>query len=222
MKRALRRSEYISNENMTHYDYNVKIILLGDYGVGKSTLMNYLGKQKEGSVRCCCARSNRNGYVEVEVNRNDKCILARLTDTGGQERYRSLTSSYYRGAHGCILMYDVTREETFHNIQNWSADLETYGPVQHVSSIMVGNKCMSPEREVTRQRGDKHAEHLELPYTEIDVVKNYNVIRLFEKLIDNIMEVASRKNSLALEIKPLSLRKDSKESLAPENSCCSC
>lgn len=81
-------------------------------------------------------------------------------DTAGQERYRTITTAYYRGAMGFILMYDITNEESFNAVQDWSTQIKTYS-WDNAQVLLVGNKCdMEDERVVSSERGRQLADHL--------------------------------------------------------------
>ncbi|XP_053121142.1 sperm axonemal maintenance protein CFAP97D1 isoform X3 [Hemicordylus capensis] len=82
----------------------------------------------------------------------DLPVQLAIWDTAGQERFRTLTPSYYRGAQGVILVYDVTRRETFLGLENWLRELEMYTR-EKVVKILVGNKIDKPDREVDRKEG---------------------------------------------------------------------
>uniref|UniRef100_A0A8C0ZEJ4 RAB18, member RAS oncogene family n=1 Tax=Cyanistes caeruleus TaxID=156563 RepID=A0A8C0ZEJ4_CYACU len=91
----------------------------------------------------------------ISVDGN-KAKLA-IWDTAGQERFRTLTPSYYRGAQGVILVYDVTRRDTFVKLDNWLNELETYCTRNDIVQMLVGNKIDKENREVDRNEGLKFA-----------------------------------------------------------------
>ncbi|KAL7985080.1 hypothetical protein Chor_003650, partial [Crotalus horridus] len=112
-------------------------------------------------------------------------------DTAGQERYRTITTAYYRGAMGFILMYDVTCEESFNTIQDWATQIKTYS-WDNAQVILVGNKCdMEDERIIPIEKGKHLADQLGFDYFEASAKENINVRQVFERLVDIICEKMS-------------------------------
>ncbi|XP_076435051.1 uncharacterized protein LOC143274932 [Babylonia areolata] len=193
------------------YDLAAKIIILGDYGVGKTSFLTTLAAVKDmGWCRCVAFKPNE--YVEMECTKNDKKILIRLMDTGGQERFRSMTSSYFRGAHGCLLMFNVTNEESFNNVINWYNDLGVYAPpdnISNISAIVVGNTNSADsdhERCVTAERAFRLAESLNLTYCETHVHNQQTVLCILTRLVNNVIMNRMRRQSLAITIMPPSVQ----------------
>ncbi|XP_040963177.1 GTP-binding protein YPTM2 isoform X2 [Gossypium hirsutum] len=102
------------------YDYLFKLLLIGDSGVGKS---------------CLLLRFADDSYLDSYIS----TIGVDFWDTAGQERFRTITSSYYRGAHGIIIVYDVTDQESFNNVNQWLNEISRYGS-ENVNKLLVGNK----------------------------------------------------------------------------------
>nr|CAD7443323.1 unnamed protein product [Timema bartmani] len=97
------------------------------------------------------------------------------SDTAGQERYRTITTAYYRGAMGFILMYDITNEESFNSVQDWVTQIKTYS-WDNAQVILVGNKCdMEDERVISFERGKQLAEQLGIEFFETSAKENINV-----------------------------------------------
>ena len=119
--------------------------------------------------------------------------LCLFQDTAGQERYRTITTAYYRGAMGFILMYDVTSEESFSSVHDWSVLLSNIQSFLNITSflrctqiktyswdnaqvILVGNKCdMEDERVISYERGKQLADSLGLQFFETSAKENINV-----------------------------------------------
>ncbi|KAL8562021.1 hypothetical protein ACOMHN_031792 [Nucella lapillus] len=159
----------------------------------------------KGRGRWVCIRSclQPGEFVEVEFLHHYRRVLARVTDTGGQERYRSMTTSYYRGAHGCLLMFDVTKEDTFTNLDTWIENIDRYKTADDFPCILVGTRCKSPARCISFDRATEFAENRGLPYMELDMGHMTDVRRVFEALLESVT-VSVNKNCapIAISIRP--------------------
>ena len=94
-----------------------KVILLGDIGVGKTKLVqNFIGDESLGGD-CLTKTVNLDSGKKIKLN---------ICDTAGQERYKSLPPSYYRGVNAAIIVYDVTKEKSFANVKKWLVELILY------------------------------------------------------------------------------------------------
>ncbi|KAL8597408.1 hypothetical protein ACOMHN_022317 [Nucella lapillus] len=236
-------------------DLEVKIILLGDYSVGKSSLLRLLARHSQqmaqhhqqetyissnsssprssfrsSSSSYCRQRQAKRGTlvrsslqpggcVEVEFTHQEKSVLAKIADTGGQERYRSMTTSYYRGAHGCLLMFDVTKEESFSNLDTWIENIDTYKTDDDFPCILVGTRCKSPARRISFERASEFADARGLPYMELDMEHMTDVTRVFESLLDSVTVNLNKQAPIAISIRP---QLSGKNMLCRRNVACSC
>uniref|UniRef100_A0A8D2ZN25 RAB18A, member RAS oncogene family n=1 Tax=Scophthalmus maximus TaxID=52904 RepID=A0A8D2ZN25_SCOMX len=115
----------------------LKILIIGESGVGKSSLLlRFTDDTFDPEQAATIGVDFKVKTISVDGN---KAKLA-IWDTAGQERFRTLTPSYYRGAQGVILVYDVTRRETFAKLDNWLNELETYCTRNDLVKMLVGNK----------------------------------------------------------------------------------
>ncbi|KAL8150607.1 hypothetical protein V2J09_020415 [Rumex salicifolius] len=169
-------------------DYLFKAILIGDSAVGKSNLLTRFAKDE--------FRLDSKPTIGVEfayrnIRIGDKHIKAQIWDTAGQER--AITSSYYRGALGALLVYDITRKSSFNNLVKWLRELREYGASDMVI-ILVGNKSdLSGSREVEEDEGRAFAESEDLFFMETSALENRNVEEAFLHTISKIYEIANRK-----------------------------
>ncbi|XP_076327012.1 ras-related protein Rab-18-like isoform X2 [Tachypleus tridentatus] len=117
-----------------------------------------------------------------------KKIKLAIWDTAGSERFRTLTPSYYRGAQGAILVYDVTNQTSFQKLDVWLNELETYSTRTNVVKMLVGNKIDKENREVTREEGIKYARKHSMLFIEASAKKCEGVQCAFEELVEKIIQ----------------------------------
>ncbi|KAI9294559.1 ras-domain-containing protein, partial [Neoconidiobolus thromboides FSU 785] len=120
------------------------------------------------------------------VNVEDKKIKLQIWDTAGQESFRSITRSYYRGAAGALLVYDITRRETFQHISTWLDDAREHSS-QNTTIMLIGNKSdLEARREVSREEGEKFAQDNGLYFMETSAKTSDNVEKAFLNTAENI------------------------------------
>ncbi|XP_077253193.1 ras-related protein RABC2a-like [Tasmannia lanceolata] len=201
------------------YDLSFKILLIGDSGVGKSSiLVSFISN----------ALDDLSPTIGVDfkiklLNIGGKRLKLTIWDTAGQERFRTLTSSYYRGAQGIILVYDVTRRETFTNLSDvWAKEVELYSTNQDCIKILVGNKVdRVSERVVTREEGTALAQEYGCLFLECSAKTRENVEECFEELALKIMGVPSLLEEGSTIVKRNILKQNQEQNVTPGGSCCS-
>ena len=134
------------------YDMIFKLVLIGDSGVGKTNILARFIENKF-NLESKATVGVEFGTKIFELN-NTK-IKTQIWDTAGQERYKSITGAYYKGAKGALLVFDLTRKETFDSIDRWVPDLRSKGD-EKVEIILIGNKCDLKEK---RQVSEEEALH---------------------------------------------------------------
>ncbi|MEW5308126.1 MAG: hypothetical protein WDW38_000106 [Sanguina aurantia] len=162
----------------------VKLVLLGDSGVGKSCLvLRYVKGQFDASMRITVGAA----FVSHRVLLPDgNSIKFEIWDTAGQERYRSLAPLYYRGAHAAAIVYDITSRETFVKAQFWIQELQRHaGP--DIVIVLVGNKMDLEElREVSELEAQSFADSLSLIYMEASAKTAMHVASIFESVASEL------------------------------------
>ncbi|KAK6943895.1 Small GTPase [Dillenia turbinata] len=171
------------------YDLSFKITLVGAPGVGKSSL---LASFISNSVDVLPPTIGVDFKIKL-LTVGGKRLKLTIWDTAGQEKLRTLTPSYYRGAHGIILVYDVTCRETFTNLADiWAKEVELYSTNQDCVKMLVGNKVdKESERLVSREEGIALAKELGYLFLECSAKTRENVEQCFEELALKIMTVPS-------------------------------
>lgn len=113
------------------------------------------------------------------INVDGKTIKLQIWDTAGQERFRTITSSYYRGAHGIIVVYDVTDQTSFNNVKQWLQEIDRYA-CDMVNKLLVGNKCdLVSQKVVDFHTAKEFADQLNIPFLETSAKSATNVEEAF-------------------------------------------
>ncbi|CAH9129375.1 unnamed protein product [Cuscuta epithymum] len=175
-------------------EYLFKIVVIGDSAVGKSNLLLRFARDEfDGNSKATIGVEFQTQTVEVD---GGKVVKVQLWDTAGQERFRSVTSAYYRGAAGALIVYDVTRTDTFESTRRWIQELNSHCDTAEVK-ILVGNKCdLEGIREVSMEQGKALAEEEGLFFIETSALDSTNVIAAFDIVTREIYNhhVSSRTN----------------------------
>ncbi|KAG1831872.1 P-loop containing nucleoside triphosphate hydrolase protein [Suillus variegatus] len=177
------------------WHYVLKFIITGDAGVGKSSLLVRLTDQR------FLANPDPTLGVEfgsklIEIPEEGKIVKLQCWDTAGTESFRSITRSYYRGAAGCLLVYDVTSRKSFTNTQSWLADVREHAD-PHLTCILVGNKidlcdeegedASRRRREVSTDEANEWARKEGLLFLEASAKSGSNVDTAFETASRDIL-----------------------------------
>jgi len=169
----------------TGHDHLFKLLLIGDSGVGKSSLLlRFADNTFTESFISTIGVDFKIRTIDV----NGKTVKLQIWDTAGQERFRTITSSYYRGAHGIIVVYDITNAETFNNVQKWLQEIERYA-CDTVHKLLIGNKCdLVNDRKISTEDAREFADQFNLVFLESSAKDSTNVEEAFTRMAKSIME----------------------------------
>jgi len=184
-------------------DYVFKIVVIGDSAVGKSQLLSRFSKNE--------FRADNRATVGVEFQTktilvDKKLVKAQIWDTAGQERYRSITTAYYRGALGALIVYDITKADSFEHVPRWLDELRAHADPNAVI-MLAGNKCdLDETRAVSSESGRELAEKEGLLFLETSALDATNVEKAFLMVLERIYQTVSRKSLDGSQEPPLVLK----------------
>lgn len=157
----------------------VKVCLLGDSGVGKSSLvLRFVSDRFDPFSSATIGAS----FMSKTLTLEEQIVKFQIWDTAGQEKYKALAPMYYRGASAAIVVYDITVENSLRSVQSWVKELHQLGPKDIIIAI-AGNKCdRTVEREVSTQDGKEYAEGIGAVFAETSALTAENVHTIFAEI----------------------------------------
>ena len=195
----------------------VKLLIIGDSGVGKSCLLSrWLDDTFDTSFVSTLGMDFRCQNIKVK----NQWVRMQVWDTAGQEKFKAVTASYYRGSHGVLLCYAVNDRSSFAAVDAWLEGFFSQGGEEGTPITIIGNKC-DLERQVTFEEGRVLAQSHDCLFLETSAKSGKNVVSAFDDIAERMLGVHQVRSEL--------LRKSQKESvpdfesLIPrqrKNSCC--
>ena len=170
--------------------------MIGDSGVGKSSLtMRYTDNIFTDQYITTIGIDFKVKTITID----DKKIKLQIWDTAGQERFRTITSSYYRGAHGIIVVYDVTDRKSFNSIPQWLNEIEL-NATPNIIKIMIGNKADAVEtKEISTDQAIEFAQKNDMKFFETSAKEATNVEETFIEMARMIKHQLNESSSLTEE-----------------------
>eukprot|EP00245_Coleochaete_scutata_P002086 TRINITY_DN12687_c0_g1_i1.p1 TRINITY_DN12687_c0_g1~~TRINITY_DN12687_c0_g1_i1.p1 ORF type:complete len:212 (-),score=36.69 TRINITY_DN12687_c0_g1_i1:762-1397(-) len=178
------------------YAYLFKYIIIGDTGVGKSCLLLQFTDKRFQPVHDLTIGVEFGARM---ITIDNKPIKLQIWDTAGQESFRSITRSYYRGAAGALLVYDITRRETFNHLANWLEDARQHAN-SNMTIMLIGNKCdLAHRRAVSTEEGEQFAKENGLVFMETSAKTAHNVedafiktaAKIYQKIDEGVFDVSN-------------------------------
>jgi small GTP-binding protein len=172
-------------EDDENYDMIFKILVIGDTGVGKSNLLlRYVKNEFAGDMRSTVGVEFGTKMMKIDGYE----VKAQIWDTAGQERYKAITNAFYKGSKGAFVVYDITRKESFINIDKWIGELKTNGS-DDILIVLVGNKTdLEDKREVLTEEVEKKAKQYGIAFCETSALNGQNIEHAFDILIEQILK----------------------------------
>ena len=166
------------------FDYLLKILLVGNAGVGKTSMaFRATNDTFDTEVIATLGIDFKTKFVKV----SNKTVKLQIWDTSGQERYQAVTTHFFRGAKGALLVYDITDQKSFRDIASWLESIQDHSDPE-IEIIIIGNKCdKENKRIISEAEGRAMAEQNRCLFFETSAQSNTNIQFVFEALAEKIV-----------------------------------
>jgi len=198
----------------------LKVIILGDSGVGKTSLMNqYVHRRFSSQYKATIGAD----FLTKEVMIEDKLVTLQIWDTAGQERFQSLGVAFYRGADACVLVYDITDAKSFDNLESWMDEFLVHAAPRNADTfpfVVLGNKAdLASRRQVSASKAKSWAASKgDIPSFETSAKEALNVEQAFHTIAKNALQQEATQKPIFIPDN-LDLAKETKEPAS--TGCCS-
>lgn len=176
-------------------DLQMKVLMLGDSNVGKSCLVLKFVDERTGLIK-----SMPTIGIDFKIKRimlGGRSVRLSIFDTAGQERYRTITSSYYRGSQGIILVYDITERNSFESLRNWLEQIEQHADTSVMKVLLANKSDLTSSRQVDTSEGEVLAKEFNMKYFETSAQSGQNVIEAFHGIAWSVYDEIIRKQKEA-------------------------
>ena len=181
-------------EEENKYEYIFKIILIGSSSVGKSSILQrYIQKVFNESYSCTIGVD----FFMKSLDIGDKSIKMQLWDTAGTEKFRSITTGYYRGANAAFIVFDLTSKQSFECLNEWIENYYKYSdPNSEKNVVLIGNKCdLVDRREITQEEIDKFIKDNNIMYYETSAKTGQNIDECFYFIAEKLVKEFENKEN---------------------------
>ncbi|WAR06991.1 RB39A-like protein [Mya arenaria] len=170
------------------FDYQFRLILIGDSTVGKSSLLKYFTDGKFDEL--CDPTVGVDFFARLLEVKNGVRVKLQLWDTAGQERFRSITRSYYRNSVGVMLVYDISKRQSFESITGWLAEAKFHIEPHQAVYMIIGHKAdCDNDRQVSYREAQQFAQVNGLKYIETSAKNGQNVEEAFQLLAKDVYKL---------------------------------
>lgn len=163
----------------------VKLITLGDTNAGKSCIIHYFIEKEFINMQNTVGVD----FYAKTIDYKGNSIKVQIYDTSGQEKFKTISANYYKRADGILLVFDLTRKETFSNIEFWIKEMKEQMDIDKIGLVLLGNKSdLVEEKQVTPREGNTLAQQLNTKYYETSAKNGNNIDESINYLIDEIIK----------------------------------
>ena len=212
------------------YDYLFKLLLIGNSGVGKSSLLfrfseNFWEKEFIPTIGVDFVSNNIN-FKSKKIQKlkslevDGKKVKLQIWDTAGQERFKNIQASYYKGANGVLVVYDITNRESFEHLNSWLIEIEKNGN-KNVYKLLIGNKAdLEENRDIKKEEGQEFASINGMEFFETSAKTAYQVQEAFIQLTKDIIRTVSKDKNFEKKEKNIKLSPGKSNDLSLEKKRC--
>ena len=174
-----------STSNGITYDEKIKVMVIGETRVGKTSLIKKYTKNTFGGVYLTTVGID---FQEKIINSEGKAVKVQIWDTAGQERFRNIAKNYFHTSDGFLLVYDITCKESFEKLNFWYEQIKLNAP-EHTKCMVIGNKCdLEEKREISKEEGDNFSKEQNIKFYETSAKEGINVNIIFQELSNEIIK----------------------------------
>jgi len=198
----------------------LKVIILGDSGVGKTSLMNqYVHKRFSAQYKATIGAD----FLTKEVMIDDKLVTLQIWDTAGQERFQSLGVAFYRGADSCVLVHDITDSKSFESLESWMDEFLVHAAPRNADTfpfVVLGNKSdLVKKRQVQLNKAQQWCQSKgDIPYFETSAKEALNVEQAFQTIAKNALQQEASQKPIFI---PDTLDLNKTKTQTEDKGCCS-
>ena len=196
--------------NEENFDILYKIVIIGDSGVGKSNILSrYVRDEFSMDTKATVGVEFGSKIISI----NNQQIKIQIWDTAGQEKYKSVSTIYYKGAKGALLVYDISRKETFNNLNRWINEIKNNSD-ENINILLIGNKCDLEEgRQISQEEAFEKAKEINAGFLEVSALQAVNIEKAFKYLIQQI----HNKNNYRIDEKKNTLKENNNDFITINN-----
>ena len=187
---------FFDNFGVKKYDYQFKVLIVGDAVVGKTQIVSRYVKD---SFVEEYKYTEGIGLGSKSISFNNKNINLQLYDTSGQERYRTIRQSYYKGSQLIVLVYAINNKNSFNSIPKWVDEVKKQTD-KNTKFLLVGNKCdLEEERLVSKEDAKQYAEEKNIGFIEVSAKTGDGIKDMFEYIISELLEDMKKEENKNIE-----------------------